>query len=201
MFRQLNRILLCGTVDGTPVLSHISRGVRYYVCAVRTRRLSGAEDRLNVIFHQSLLSRVPEDGQRVSIEGELRSFRSRAAAGPRLLIHVYARELLPPESEDRNEVQLSGSLCREPSWRRTPMGREICDLMLSVPRRCGRYDHIPAIAWGRSAAEAAAWEKNHPVLLTGRFQSRSYLKVTENGSEERTAYEVSVTEFADEECE
>ena len=79
------------------------------------------------------------------------------------------------------------------------MGREICDLMLAVTRRYGRTDYLPCIAWGRCAREAALWEQGRPVRLTGRFQSRSYVKVTEEGSLQRTAYEISVTGFLPEE--
>ncbi len=192
---QNNTALLCGTVDADSVFSHRSRGADYYSFPLLTRRLSGAADRLNVTLPASLLPGLPPAGQRLALRGEVRSFNNRSGEGSRLLLYVYAQDLLPPEDEDRNEAELAGTLCREPTWRRTPMGREICDLMLAVPRRYGRGDYLPCIAWGRNAQEAAAWMQGRPVRLTGRFQSRNYIKVTETGSLQRTAFEISVTSF------
>ena len=192
---QNNTAELCGTVDAPGVFSHRSRGVDYYSFPLLTCRLSGAADRLNVTLPEALLEGLPPPGQRLGIRGELRSFNNRSGEGSRLLLFVYAQELTAPEAEDRNEAELAGTLCRVPTWRRTPMGREICDLMLAVPRRYGRGDYLPCIAWGRNAQEAAAWTQGRPVRLTGRFQSRNYIKVTETGSIQRTAYEISVTSF------
>lgn len=195
MTTLLNSALLCGQVDGAAALSHESRGVSYYIVPLITRRLSGTGDRLRILLPEALLPQVPLPGERAQVRGELRSYRGHQASEPKLRLHVYARELLPPEPEDRNQIELNGVLCRPPQWRRTPMGREISDLMLSVPRRCGRSDFIPCIAWGAAAAQAAQWEKDRPVSLTGRFQSRSYRKVLGDRNEERIAYEVSVTAF------
>ncbi len=192
---QNNTARLCGTVDADSVFSHRSRGADYYSFPLLTRRLSGAADRLNVTLPAFLLPGVPPAGQRLALRGEVRSFANRSGEGNRLLLYVYAQDLLPPEDEDQNEAELAGTLCREPTWRRTPMGREICDLMLAVPRRYGRGDYLPCIAWGRNAQEAAAWRQGRPVRLTGRFQSRNYIKVTETGSLQRTAFEISVTSF------
>ncbi len=196
---QNNTAALCGEVGREPILSHRSRGVNYFSFPLVTRRLSGAQDRLNVILAEGLLGALPEAGGRVSLLGEVRSFNNRSGEGSRLLLFVYAQELGPPEEEDRNEAELAGQLCRDPTWRRTPMGREICDLMLAVSRRYGRTDYLPCIAWGRCAREASFWEAGRSVRLTGRFQSRSYVKVTEEGSLQRTAYEISVTGFLPEE--
>jgi hypothetical protein len=192
---QNNTARLCGTVDADSVFSHRSRGADYYSFPLLTRRLSGAADRLNVTLPAFLLPGIPPAGQRLALRGEVRSFANRSGEGNRLLLYVYAQDLLPPEDEDQNEAELAGTLCREPTWRRTPMGREICDLMLAVPRRYGRGDYLPCIAWGRNAQEAAAWRQGRPVRLTGRFQSRNYIKVTETGSLQRTAFEISVTSF------
>ncbi len=192
---QNNSVSLCGEVAGAASPDHRSRGVSYYSVPFLTRRLSGTEDRLNLILPEALLGFLPEIGRRTSLVGELRSYHDRSGAGSRLKLFVYGQEFFPAEDTDRNEVQLSGVLCRAPVWRRTPMGREICDLMLAVPRHSGRADYLPCIAWGRNAEEAAQWEQNLPVRLTGRFQSRKYIKVLPEGSFERTAYEVSVTSF------
>ncbi len=73
------------------------------------------------------------------------------------------------------------------------MGRSICDLMLAVPRRYGRADYLPVIAWGQLAVKASRLQVGDPLALEGRVQSRTYHKVLESGeAEERTAYEVSM---------
>ena len=192
---QNNAAALCGVMDAPAAFSHRSRGVDYYAFPLVTRRLSGAADRVSVILSEDPARTIPAPGQRLSLTGELRSFTNRSGEGNRLQLYIYAQELGPGEGEDRNSVLLSGVLCRVPVWRRTPMGREICDLMLAVTRRYGRTDYLPCIAWGRTAREASLWEQGRPVRLTGRFQSRNYIKVTEAGSLQRTAFEVSVTEF------
>ena len=146
---------------------------------------------------EHLTDGIPAAGERIYVFGELRSFNNRSGSGNRLLLYIHAQQLerCGDEGEDINSVMLTGALCRPPTWRRTPMGREICDLMLAVNRRYGRADYIPCIAWGRNAELAGEWETGRQVSLNGRFQSRRYIK-TENGvSTEKTAYEVSVSDF------
>ena len=195
---QNNTAELRGTLAGPPELSHISRGTEYYGFTLVTRRLSGVRDRAGVILPGGLLPCLPEAGEALWLRGELRSFNNRSGSGSRLMLYIYAQELAPAEDEgeDRNEILLTGALCKPPAWRRTPMGREICDLMLAVNRRYGRSDYLPCIAWGRNALTASAWAVGKTVSLRGRFQSRLYTKTLETGeTQERTAYEVSVTAF------
>lgn len=198
---QNNSAALCGAVGGEPALSHTSRGVSYFSFPLLTSRLSGAVDRVNVLLPERLLTALPPEGRRLRIQGELRSFNNRGGEGSRLVLYIHAQELCPvPDTEaDDNLVCLSGVLCKTPTWRRTPMGREITDLMLAVSRRYGRADYLPCIAWGRNAEEAAAWQQGRPVSLTGRFQSRKYIKLEAGVGVEKTAYEVSVTAFRPEE--
>jgi single-stranded DNA-binding protein len=96
------------------------------------------------------------------------------------------------EGEDENRLELSGTLCKAPTLRSTPLGRTICDLILAVNRRYGRSDYLPCIAWGSLAHRCAALEVGDPVRLEGRLQSRTYTKRIGEEQEERTAFEVSV---------
>ena len=130
------------------------------------------------------------------MEGELRSFNSRRGEWPRLVISVFARSIRPAGAEeDENLVELRGTLCRAPKLRRTPMGRDICDLLLAVNRSYARSDYLPCICWGLTARESALWEVGTRLALRGRVQSRRYLKLTEAGTVERTAFEVSAAEI------
>ena len=190
-----NRAELCGVVCETLRFSHESRGIRFYTFPLETLRLSGAADRLNIIVRDPLSSAVPPAGQRVRVAGELRSFNNRSGVGSRLVLTVYARELTDGGGEDENHILLTGTVCKEPNYRVTPMGREICDLMLAVNRRYGRSDYLPCIAWGSHARAAALWPVGTRVSLTGRIQSRRYMKLIDGESVEKTAYEVSVVDI------
>ena len=182
-----------GEVLEAPALSHENHGERFYCFPLRICRLSGAEDVLAVIAGEGLLRRCPvRPGLRVEILGEVRSFNNKSGQGRKLVLSVFARALLPTVEEDGNEIQISGVLCKEPVYRRTPLGREICDLILAVNRRYGRADYLPCIAWGLLARQCAALDVGASLRLEGRFQSRAYWK-NENGLRQRkVAYEVSI---------
>ena len=188
-----NRALLCGTVAGEPVLSHENHGVSYDVFPLSVPRLSGAEDRLNVVAARPLLTDCPlAPGDRVEVQGEVRSFNNRTGPGSRLVITLFARSLSPTRAEPANCLELSGVLCTPPILRRTPLGREICDLMLAVNRKYGRADYLPCIAWGTLAQRCGGLHVGDGVKLEGRLQSRSYQKVVDGVTQDRTAFEVSV---------
>lgn len=188
-----NRALLCGTVAGEPVLSHENHGVSYDVFPLSVPRLSGAEDRLNVVAARPLLTDCPlAPGDRVEVQGEVRSFNNRTGPGSRLVITLFARSLSPTRAEPANCLELSGVLCKPPILRRTPLGREICDLMLAVNRKYVRADYLPCIAWGTLAQRCGGLHVGDGVKLEGRLQSRSYQKVVDGVTQDRTAFEVSV---------
>lgn len=191
-----NAILLRGTLAEKPVYSHSVREERFFRMLLSVRRLSGTEDLLPVLVRERLL-RAAEPGaaDMLCVQGELRSFNNRSGVGAKLVLSVFARELRFEEGEDDNRVSLSGLLCRLPNLRQTPLGREVCDLMLAVPRRTGRADYLPCICWGHLARKAALLSVGAALKLEGRLQSRVYLKQTEAGPERRTAYEVSVSEW------
>ena len=131
-------------------------------------------------------------GEEVLVTGQLRSFNQMTETGRRLILSVYAASLeLCYEAPD-NRVELTGALCKDPIYRRTPLGREICDGMLAVNRPYHRTDYLPCIFWGRTAREIALCTVGARLHLTGRFQSRPYTKLLPDGTaSERTAYEVS----------
>lgn len=195
-----NYAMLRGVLHSPPRFSHQSREERFFRFSLDVSRLSGTVDTIQVIARSGLLEALePGGGSKLCVSGELRSFNNKSGVGPRLVITVFARELWFDDGEDENVVELRGALCKPPNLRVTPLGREICDLMLAVRRRYGRSDYLPCIAWGNCARAAARWDVGAAVWLTGRIQSRAYLK-TENGETiEKTAYEVSVIHIAPEE--
>ena len=189
-----NTVELCGALAAAPRFSHLSRGERFFIFPVETRRLSGAVDTINVVAREALLAALRiEEAERLCVQGELRSFNNRREEGPKLVITVFARALsLAGGGEDVNAITLRGALCKPPVLRVTPMGRDICDLMLAVNRRCGRSDYLPCICWGRRAREYSQLQVGDRLSLTGRIQSRPYIKLIEGEPVEKVAYEVSI---------
>lgn len=189
----INHIRLCGTLDSAPVFSHENHGRRFYSFYLAVERLSGAQDRLRVLADLALLNEADcAWGERVLVTGQLRSFNQITETGRHLVISVYAETLELSDGEPDNQVTLTGALCRDPVYRRTPLGREICDGMLAVNRAYRRTDYLPCIFWGRTARRIAALSTGARITLTGRLQSRDYNKLLENGeTERRTAFEIS----------
>lgn len=192
MEHTANRIDLCGSLAELPQYSHENHDKRFYRFLLEVERLSGAADVLPVIVSEPVLNEMDvTGGSMLAVTGQIRSYNSRAAAGRRLVIYVYAESLAACEEPARNDVSLSGTLCREPVFRRTPLGREICDAMLAVSRPYRRADYLPCIFWGRTANQVAGCRTGDALALTGRLQSREYIKVLDDHSECRTAYEIS----------
>ena len=186
-----NEVLLEGTALEAPVLSHENHGTRFYRFPLEVPRLSGTPDTLPVLLPEPLLDTVQTEAP-LRVQGQLRSFNNRSGVGNRLVLTVYAQAIQPGTGEPCNRILLSGALCKPPIFRRTPLGRSICDLMLAVSRRYGRADYLPVIAWGQLAVRAARLQVGDPLSLEGRVQSRAYRKVLEDGTiQERVAYEVS----------
>ena len=186
-----NEVLLEGIALEAPALSHENHGTRFYRFPLEVPRLSGTPDTLPVLLPEPLLDSVQTEAP-LRVQGQLRSFNNRSGVGNRLVLTVYAQAIQPGTGEPCNRILLSGALCKPPIFRRTPLGRSICDLMLAVSRRYGRADYLPVIAWGQLAVRAARLQVGDPLSLEGRVQSRAYRKVLEDGSiQDRVAYEVS----------
>lgn len=170
---QNNYAELCGTLAAPPVLSHENRQERFFTFPLETQRLSGTIDRVNVVVRERLLAEMPlEESARLCVIGDVRSFNNRRGPGAKLVITVFARDIsLSDEPYDRNLILLSGTLCKPPNLRTTPMGRDICDLMLAVNRHYGRSDYLPCITWGARACETALWDVGTRVSLEGRLQA------------------------------
>lgn len=196
--RNENRVLLRGVVEETPCFSHESRGQRFETFPLSVERLSGAVDCLPILCEEALAGTVRRK-RRLEVRGELRSFNNKSGQGRRLILSIFAKSLEETTGEFENELHLEGVLCKTPIFRRTPLGREICDFILAVNRRYGRADYLPCIAWGRLAEGVAAQPVGSRLCLEGRMQSRTYRKVCGDVMEERTAFEVSVMRLAPEE--
>ena len=187
-----NAITLRGTLQALPQFSHENHGKRFWRFYLEVPRLSGAVDTLPVVVEEGILGQLdPTAGEMLTITGQVRSYNQRSDGVRHLLIFVFASSVVAEDGEPINDVILEGPLCREPTFRLTPLGREICDAMLAVPRAFHRAYYLPCILWGRIAQDVSLCHTRDVIAIRGRLQSRIYTKLTENGPEERTAYEIS----------
>ncbi len=190
-----NYLRLSGVLIEAPTYGHEVFGEKFYYATLSVPRLSGTEDLLPITLSERLIDHTTlEAGSPLSIEGQLRSYNKVIEGAGRLLITGFAQHLMPlDDGENPNQVLLTGALCKPPSYRTTPFGREIADLMLAVNRAYGKSDYIPCITWGRTARFASHLKVGDRVQLQGRFQSRAYQKQLADGTViGKMAYEVSV---------
>ena len=192
MEHTVNQITLRGSLVSLPRFSHENHGRRFFRFLLEGPRLSGAVDTLPVIAEEGILLGTDlSDGDMLTVAGQIRSHNIRSEGKRHLLIFVFANAIACEDGEAINDVILEGPVCREPTYRRTPLGREICDVMLAIPRAFRRADYLPCILWGRTALDVSRCHTRDILRIHGRMQSRNYTKITENGTEERTAYEIS----------
>lgn len=194
-----NYLHLSGIISTEPVYGHEVFGEKFYHATLSVPRLSGAEDLLPITLSERLIDGMTLSiGTPLAFEGQLRSYNKVIEGAGRLLITGFAQRLTDVDTEENpNHVQLTGALCKPPSYRTTPFGREIADLMVAVNRAYGKSDYIPCITWGRTARFASHLNVGDKVQLLGRFQSRAYQKQLNDGSViDKMAYEVSVARLS-----
>ena len=187
-----NTILLRGELLELPRFSHENHRKRFYRFLLSVPRLSGNVDILPVIAEEPILNAMDlSGGEMLRIEGQIRTHNIRENGTRRLLIFVFATSITAEEGDPINDVAICGPLCRDPIYRRTPLGRDICDVMLAIPRAYHRADYLPCILWGKTAHEISRCRTSDVIRVVGRLQSRAYVKQTEQGTQERMAYEIS----------
>ena len=204
-----NQVSVTGKIDTGFTFSHQVFGEGFYVMELLVKRLSDSEDRIPVMVSERLID-VTQDytGKEIEIHGQFRSYNRHEEKHNRLVLSVFAREVKFPDQEEEgeetenekpvpvNQIFLDGYICKPPVYRKTPLGREIADILLAVNRPYGKSDYIPCICWGRNARYASAFTVGGHVLIWGRIQSREYVKkIGENQTEKRIAYEVSVSKL------
>ncbi len=198
-----NRALLTGTVISGPEFSHKTYGESFFIITLGITRKSGYEDQVQVMVSEKLLwcTEVTE-GDVISVAGQIRTYNQQFDGRNHLMIVVFVKtmETVPYETPAENSVVLEGFICKETIRRTSPLGRELCDIMLAVNRMYNKSDYIPCIAWGRNAIYGGELRVGDKIYIEGRLQSRQYRKYDESGTPvEKTAYEVSVIHMED--CE
>lgn len=193
-----NTVKLSGEIVSERRFSHEILGEKFYILNVMSKRMSGNADVLPVMVSERLVDiEKLTVGAFIKIDGQFRSFNKHEENGNRLILSVFAREITVLEEDPifhENMIALTGYLCKEPVYRKTPLGREIADLLIAVNRPYNKSDYIPSIAWGRNARFASSFIIGDPINVRGRIQSREYSKMLDNGTAElRTCYEVSIS--------
>lgn len=197
---ETNQVIITGKVVDECQLSHELYGEKFYEFKLEVPRLSESADILPVTISERLVTEgLLVNGNFVSVEGQFRSYNNRKDNGNKLKLVIFARDVKEIKEEDiknPNYVLLDGFLCKEPIYRTTPLGREICDIILAVNRAYHKSDYIPIITWGRNARFSQKLNVGDNVKVWGRIQSRDYEKKLDNGEViRRTAYEVSVSKM------
>lgn len=193
-----NQVTIMGEVASRFEFSHEVFGEGFYMVDVQVKRLSNSDDIIPLMVSERLID-ITKDftGQYIEANGQFRSYNKHEDEKNRLVLSVFVREILFVDEEldgtKSNTIMLDGFICKPPVYRKTPLGREIADLLLAVNRPYGKSDYIPCICWGRNARFASGFEVGEHVQVLGRIQSREYVKrISETESERRIAFEVSV---------
>lgn len=196
-----NKVTVIGEVASEFTYSHEVYGEGFYVTELKVNRLSSQADLIPLLVSERLMD-VTRDYKGMTIEasGQFRSYNRHEGMKNRLVLSVFVREVNFLESftdyTKTNQIFLDGYICKEPIYRKTPLGREIADLLVAVNRPYGKSDYIPCIAWGRNARFASSFEVGNRIQLWGRVQSREYTKkIDDEVSEKRVAYEVSISKL------
>ena len=196
-----NQVVIAGEIVSGFTFSHEVYGEGFYMVEVAVNRLSNYADYIPVMVSERLIDVTQNyEGQYICVVGQFRSYNRHEEKKNRLVLSVFAREIEftdePGEDVKSNQIFLDGYICKEPIYRKTPLGREIADLLIAVNRSYGKSDYIPSICWGRNARYASGFEVGSHVQIWGRIQSREYVKkLNEFETEKRIAYEISVSKI------
>lgn len=190
MIRNGNAVL-AGVISDKIEYSYETKGERFFECTIECSRLSGKTDKIPCIISEALLGIIASNV--VRFIGEIRTRNIPRGDGTNQLQVFFFVRAVEEYTGEENAIEITGYICKTPVYRKTPLGREIADVIVAVNRPYGKSDYIPCIVWGRNALRIGAMGIGTEVTLSGRFQSREYTKkISENEQEIRTAYELSV---------
>ena len=194
-----NVVYLRGELDENMEFSHEIFVEKFFNAKIKINRLSESYDILPLTVSERLLQDIDiKSNNKVNVIGQLRSYNKNIDNRNRLVLTVFVREIkqVEDENKDPNSIFLDGYICKEPIYRKTPLGREITDLLVAINRPYNKSDYIPSIVWGRNAKFAKTLKVGDRIQMWGRVQSREYEKKVENGEAiKKVAYEVSISKI------
>lgn len=194
-YEKNNQVLLKGKAASEPVFSHSVMGEGFYEFDLLVPRLSSQVDILPITISERLLPEIKDIKEEIGIIGQLRSYNKLEGEKSRLILTIFAREIVDCDSlQTSNQITMTGYVCKEPIYRTTPFGREITDVLIAVNRAYNKSDYLPCIAWGRNARFTGDLSVGDKIKIQGRIQSRVYQKkIDEENVINKTAYEVSIS--------
>lgn len=194
LYENNNHVLLKGKIKELPSYSHMVMGEGFFEMFVEVERLSEEVDILPVTISERLIENF-KIGDDIGIIGQFRSYNKLENGRSKLMLTIFVKELVnPSDMNEINQIYLVGYICKEPVYRTTPFGREICDMLLAVNRAYNKSDYLPCISWGRNARFVRDLEVGEKLEVQGRIQSRKYQKHLEDGTiENKIAYEISLS--------
>lgn len=194
-----NIVNLRGELEEELIFSHEIFGEKFYSTKIKIHRLSDTYDILPITISERLLQEVNlQENNLVDVVGQLRSYNKNIDNRNKLVLTVFVREInvVNEDSKDPNSIFLDGYICKNPIYRKTPLGREITDLLVAINRPYNKSDYIPSIVWGRNAKFAKNLKVGDRIQMWGRVQSREYEKKLDDGeAQKRVAYEVSISKI------
>ncbi|GAA0864525.1 single-stranded DNA-binding protein [Paraclostridium tenue] len=194
-----NIVNLRGELEEELTFSHEIFGEKFYSTKIKIHRLSDTYDILPITISERLLQEINlNENNLIDVVGQLRSYNKNIDSKNKLVLTVFAREIkaVEEDTKDPNSIFLDGYICKNPIYRKTPLGREITDLLVAINRPYNKSDYIPSIVWGRNAKFAKNLKVGDRIQMWGRVQSRDYEKKLDNGDvEKRVAYEVSISKI------
>ena len=200
-YNENNNIQIGGKVVKEPEFSHEVFEEKFYKFYLETKRLSQSYDELPIIVSERLIDiNELKEGTLLKVEGQFRSYNQLTGSKSKLVLSIFAKEIIKSDDEKiitLNDATFVGYICKNPIYRKTPLGREIADVLIAVNRSYKKSDYIPCILWGRNAKFCETLNVGAMVKLNGRIQSRKYEKKNENGEAiPMVAYEVSIAKFS-----
>ncbi len=198
--QENNEVRVAGAVKSEPEFSHELFGEKFYTLKIDVKRLSDVSDEVFITVSERLcdIDNLTA-GTFICVKGQFRSYNNYYSDDRKLILTVFAKELFAidqDEVDNPNLIYLNGFICKEPQYRKTPLEREITDILIAVNRLYNKSDYIPCIAWGRNARFASNLKVGQNVKIWGRIQSREYQKrIDEDTSITKIAYEVSVSKI------
>lgn len=199
--QENNKVTISGEIASNFEFSHEVYGEGFYTAMLASERLSGQKDIILIMASERIVDvEVDWIGVNVDISGQFRSYNKHEGNKNHLILSVFATgfgvhiEEFDGDFESKNYISLDGYICKQPTYRKTPLGREIADILLAVNRPYGKSDYVPTICWGQNARFASKLEVGTRLQIEGRIQSREYQKrISDDETVTKIAYEVSVS--------
>lgn len=188
----MNNICLAGLVEDFQF--SYNRGIeRFNSFNMIVERKSGFADIIKCFISENI-EFVPDENNRIYVEGEIRNRNYTDDTGRHSEIYVFVSSVGKYTGEDINFLELDGFICQQPVMRRTPLSnRKVTDVLLANNRGNFKSTYVYCLAWGRDAELCENLRAGYELIIEGRLQSRVYTKHIGEETIERRICEISIS--------